>query len=158
MYRRAVFSIMAYNQEHQLSERWYLSDRALQSLAGGRKDFIKQYKETHAEEIEAHHRALSIRRALIESLGSHRFRILLLFPMSRRHSPGVVPLLLPINRRRAARCVCLVARLFFCYVVTYIFIKIVTVTLTVTAKHAIFDRREGNIITLCDNHSLLPHK
>jgi Telomere resolvase len=60
LYRRAVFSVMDYNQEHPLLERWYLSDRAIQNLAGGRKDFIKQYKDTHAEEIEAHHRALSI--------------------------------------------------------------------------------------------------
>jgi uncharacterized protein (DUF1778 family) len=80
LYRRAVFSIMAYNQEHQLSERWYLSDRALQSLAGGRKDFIKQYKETHAEEIEAHHRALSIQEGFNRKPGKPQIQDLIAIP------------------------------------------------------------------------------
>jgi hypothetical protein len=60
LYRRAVYSVMTYNEAHTLTERWYLSDRAIQSLAGGKKEFIKLYKEAHAEEIADHHRALSI--------------------------------------------------------------------------------------------------
>jgi uncharacterized protein (DUF1778 family) len=60
LYRRAVYSVMKFNQEHSLRERWFLSDRAIQSLVGGRKEFIKLYKEAHAEEIEAHHREFSI--------------------------------------------------------------------------------------------------
>jgi hypothetical protein len=95
LYRRAVFSIMAYNQEHQLSERWYLSDRALQSLAGGRKDFIKQYKETHAEEIEAHHRALSIQEGFNRKPGKPQIQDLIAipnepeaFPWGRSSSPS----------------------------------------------------------------------
>jgi uncharacterized protein (DUF1778 family) len=80
LYRRAVFSIMQYNQDHQLYERWYLSDRALQSLAGGRKDFIKQYKETHAEEIEAHHHALSIQEGFNRKPGKLQIENLITIP------------------------------------------------------------------------------
>lgn len=80
LYRRAVFRIMQYNQEHQLSERWYLSDRAIQSLAGGRKDFIKQYKDAHAEEIEAHHRALSIQEGFNRKPGKPQIQDLITIP------------------------------------------------------------------------------
>jgi hypothetical protein len=80
LYRRAVFCVMQYNQTHALAERWYLSDRAIQSLAGGRKDFIKQYKEAHAEEIEEHHRALSIQEGFNRKPGKPQIQDLITIP------------------------------------------------------------------------------
>jgi hypothetical protein len=80
LYRRAVFCVMQYNQTHALAERWYLSDRAIQSLAGGRKDFIKQYKEAHAEEIEEHHRALSIQEGFNRKPGKPQIQDIISIP------------------------------------------------------------------------------
>jgi Telomere resolvase len=80
LYRRAVFSVMRYNQEHSLLERWYLSDRAIQSLAGGRKDFIKQYKDAHAEEIEAHHRELAIQEGFNRKPGKPQIQEIITIP------------------------------------------------------------------------------
>src|SRR5262249_2892484 len=70
LYRRVVYSIMTYNREHSLRERWHLSDRAIQALAGGRKEFIKLYKEARTEEIEAHHRELSIQEGFNRKPGN----------------------------------------------------------------------------------------
>ncbi len=70
LYRRAVFAIMMYNREHPLPERWFISDRVIQYVAGGRKEFIKQYKEAHADEIEAHHREMGLRESFNRKPGS----------------------------------------------------------------------------------------
>lgn len=80
LYRRAVFSVMQYNHEHPLSERWYLSDRAIQSLAGGRKEFIKQYKDAHAEEIDNHHRELSIQEGFNRKPGKPQIQEIISIP------------------------------------------------------------------------------
>ena len=80
LYRRAVYSVMQYNREHSLRERWYLSDRAIQALAGGRKEFIKLYKEAHAEEIEAHHREFSIQEGFNRKPGNPQIQDVVTIP------------------------------------------------------------------------------
>ena len=80
LYHRAAYAVMKYNQEHTLRERWYLSDRAFQALAGGRKDFIKLYKEAHAEEIEAHHRELDIQEGFNRKPGNPQIQDVIKIP------------------------------------------------------------------------------
>lgn len=53
--RRAVYTVMHWNETHGELERWYLNIATLQHLVGGRKPMIKAHLEVHAEEIEAHH-------------------------------------------------------------------------------------------------------
>src|SRR5579859_270102 len=81
LYRRAVYAVMLYNREHSLRERWFLSDRAIQALAGGRKEFIKLYKEAHAEEIEAHHRELSIQEGFNRKPGNPQIQDVVTIPV-----------------------------------------------------------------------------
>jgi len=80
LYRRTVYAVMQYNREHSLRDRWFLSDRAIQALAGGRKEFIKLYKETHAEEIEAHHRELSIQEGFNRKPGNPQIQDVVKIP------------------------------------------------------------------------------
>lgn len=80
LYRRAVYAVMLYNREHSLRERWFLSDRAIQALAGGRKEFIKLYKEAHHEEIEAHHRELSIQEGFNRKPGNPQIQDVVTIP------------------------------------------------------------------------------
>lgn len=80
LYRRASYAIMTYNQGHSLRERWYLSDRAFQGLVGGRKDFIKLYKEAHAEEIDAHHRELDIQEGFNRKPGNPQIQDVISIP------------------------------------------------------------------------------
>jgi Telomere resolvase ResT/TelK catalytic domain len=80
LYRRAVYTLMKYNQEHLPQDRWYLSDRAIQSVAGGRKEFIKLYKEAHAEEIEAHHRELSLHESFNRKPGHPPIQEVVIIP------------------------------------------------------------------------------
>jgi Spy/CpxP family protein refolding chaperone len=87
LYRRAVYAVMKYNQEHSLRERWYLSDRALQGLAGGRKDFIKLYKEAHAEEIETHHRDLDIQEGFNRKPGNPQIQDIIQLPKNATDFP-----------------------------------------------------------------------
>jgi hypothetical protein len=53
--RRAVYTVMRWNETHGELERWYLNIAALQNLVGGRKPMIKAYLQAHHQEIEAHH-------------------------------------------------------------------------------------------------------
>ncbi len=80
LYRRAVYSVMTYNREHSLRERWFLSDRAIQALAGGRKEFIKLYKEAHHEEIEAHHREFSVQEGFNRKPGNPQIQDVVAIP------------------------------------------------------------------------------
>ena len=80
LYRRAVYAVMLYNREHSLRERWFLSDRAIQALAGGRKEFIKLYKEAYAEEIEAHHREFSIQEGFNRKPGNPQIQNVVTIP------------------------------------------------------------------------------
>ncbi|GCE50909.1 telomere resolvase [Thermosporothrix hazakensis] len=60
-FRRAVWTLMRWNEQHRPLERWYITTLSIQKLVGGRKDAIKTYLDAHREEIEAHHRELDIR-------------------------------------------------------------------------------------------------
>ena len=80
LYRRAVYAVILYNREHSLRERWFLSDRAIQALAGGRKEFIKLYKEAHTEEIEAHHREFSIQEGFNRKPGNPQIQDVVTIP------------------------------------------------------------------------------
>ena len=80
LYRRAVYAVMLYNQQHSLRERWFLSDRAIQALAGGRKEFIKLYKEARAEDIEAHHREFSIQEGFNRKPGNPQIQDVVTIP------------------------------------------------------------------------------
>ena len=80
LYRRAVYSVMKYNQFHELGERWYLSERAIQSLVGGRKEFIKQYREAHTEEFEAHHREFGIQEGFNRKPGKPQIQVVVNIP------------------------------------------------------------------------------
>jgi hypothetical protein len=54
--RRAVYTVMHWNETHGELERWYLNIATLQNLVGGRKPMIKAHLEAHREEIEEHHK------------------------------------------------------------------------------------------------------
>jgi hypothetical protein len=60
-FRRAVWAIMHWNEEHDLLARWYVSTLAIQNLVGGDKALINAYLEAHAEEIEEHHQQCEIK-------------------------------------------------------------------------------------------------
>jgi hypothetical protein len=61
-FRRAVWTIMQWNETHSLLERWYLATLAIQELVGGDKKLINAYLDAHAEEeIEAHHQQWEIK-------------------------------------------------------------------------------------------------
>jgi uncharacterized protein (DUF1778 family) len=53
--RRAVYTVMQWNETHGELERWYLNIATLQNLVGGRKPMIKAHLEAHRAEIEEHH-------------------------------------------------------------------------------------------------------
>jgi hypothetical protein len=53
--RRAVYTVMQWNETHAELERWYLNIATLQNLVGGRKPMIKAHLEAHRAEIEEHH-------------------------------------------------------------------------------------------------------
>jgi hypothetical protein len=53
--RRAVYTVMQWNEMHGELERWYLNIATLQNLVGGRKPMIKAHLEAHRAEIEEHH-------------------------------------------------------------------------------------------------------
>jgi hypothetical protein len=53
--RRAVYTVMHWNETHGELERWYLNIATLQNLVGGRKPMIKAHLQAHREEIEEHH-------------------------------------------------------------------------------------------------------
>jgi len=59
-YRRAVHPLMQWNETHGSLEQWSITTLTIQKLVGGRKDAIKAYLKAHREEIEEHHRRLSI--------------------------------------------------------------------------------------------------
>jgi hypothetical protein len=63
-YRRAVYTLMQWNETHGPLDRWYITTLALQKLVGGRKEAINAYLDAHHEEIEAHHRKLEINPSL----------------------------------------------------------------------------------------------
>lgn len=60
-YRRAVYTLMQWNEAHRPLERWYITTLAIQKLVGGRKEAINAYVETHQDDIKAHHEALEIK-------------------------------------------------------------------------------------------------
>jgi Telomere resolvase len=60
-YRRAVYTLMQWNETHRALERWYVTTLAIQKLVGGRKEAINAYLETHQDEIKAHHETLEIK-------------------------------------------------------------------------------------------------
>ncbi|GHO64444.1 hypothetical protein KSC_033360 [Ktedonobacter sp. SOSP1-52] len=60
-YRRAVHTLMQWNETRRPLERWYITTLAIQKLVGGRKEAINAYLETHADEIKAHHDRLGIK-------------------------------------------------------------------------------------------------
>lgn len=60
-YRRAVYTLMQWNETHRPLERWYITPLAIQKLVGGRKEAINAYLETHEDEIKAHHERLEIK-------------------------------------------------------------------------------------------------
>lgn len=80
LYRRAVYTLMQYNREHALQDRWFISDRAIQYVAGGRKEFIKQYKEAHADEIDAHHREMGLRESFNRKPGHPPIQEVVIIP------------------------------------------------------------------------------
>lgn len=51
-YRRAVHTLMQWNETRRPLERWYITTLAIQKLVGGRKEAINAYLETHEEEIK----------------------------------------------------------------------------------------------------------
>ncbi len=53
--RRAVYTVMQWNETHAELERWYINIATLQNLVGGRKPMIKAHLEAHRAEIEEHH-------------------------------------------------------------------------------------------------------
>jgi len=80
LYRRAVYTLMAYNREHPLQDRWFISDRAIQYVAGGRKEFIKQYKEAHVDEIDAHHHEMGLRESFNRKPGHPPIQEVVIIP------------------------------------------------------------------------------
>jgi hypothetical protein len=60
-YRRAVYTLMQWNETHCTDERWSVTTLSIQKLVGGRKDAIKAYLKAHHEEVEEHHRRFSIK-------------------------------------------------------------------------------------------------
>ena len=79
-FRRAVYTVMEYNRTHQLSERWFLSDLAIQNLVGGSKESIKAYKAAHAEEIAVHHREFGIEPGFNRKPGNPRIQEVIQVP------------------------------------------------------------------------------
>jgi len=79
-FRRAIYCVMKYNQEHSLADRWYLTDLAIQNLVGGRKESIKAYKAARAEEIASHHRELDIRPSFNRKPGKVRIQDVIVIP------------------------------------------------------------------------------
>ena len=60
-YRRAVYTLMQWNEAHRPLEQWYITTLSIQKLVGGRKEAINAYLEAHRDEIEEHHRRLEIK-------------------------------------------------------------------------------------------------
>ncbi|GHO49248.1 hypothetical protein KSX_74110 [Ktedonospora formicarum] len=60
-YRRAVHTLMQWNETRRPLERWSMTTLAIQKLVGGRKEAINASLETHEEEIKAHHARLEIK-------------------------------------------------------------------------------------------------
>jgi hypothetical protein len=60
-YRRAVYTLMQWNEGHRPLEQWYITPLSIQKLVGGRKDAINAYLDAHRDEIEEHHRKLEIK-------------------------------------------------------------------------------------------------
>lgn len=60
-YRRAVYTLMQWNEAHRPLEQWYITTLSIQKLVGGRKEAINAYLDAHRDEIEAHHRKLDIK-------------------------------------------------------------------------------------------------
>lgn len=59
--RRAVAAIMAYNQAatHEL-DRWFIRQKEIKELVGGRGELISVYLQEHQDEITAHHQAFGL--------------------------------------------------------------------------------------------------
>jgi hypothetical protein len=60
-YRRAVWTLMQWNEAHRPLERWYITTLSIQKLVGGRKDAINAYVDAHQDEIREHHTRLEIK-------------------------------------------------------------------------------------------------
>ena len=60
-YRRAVYTLMQWNETHHPLEQWYITTLSIQKLVGGRKDAINAYLDAHRDEIEEHHTRLEIK-------------------------------------------------------------------------------------------------
>lgn len=60
-YRRAVYTLMQWNEEHAPQEQWYLTTLSMQKLVGGRKHAIAAYLDAHRDDIEEHHHKLDIK-------------------------------------------------------------------------------------------------
>ncbi|GHO87180.1 protelomerase family protein [Dictyobacter formicarum] len=60
-YRRAVYTLMQWNEAHRPLEQWYITTLSIQKLVGGRKEAINAYLDAHRDEIEEHHRKLDIK-------------------------------------------------------------------------------------------------
>jgi hypothetical protein len=60
-YRRAVHTLMQWNEEHRPLERWYITTLSIQKLVGGRKEAINAYLDAHQDEIRTHHEELEIK-------------------------------------------------------------------------------------------------
>ena len=60
-YRRAVYTLIQWNEAHRPLEQWYITTLSIQKLVGGRKEAINAYLDAHRDEIEEHHRNLEIK-------------------------------------------------------------------------------------------------
>ena len=60
-YRRAVHTLIQWNETHRPLERWYITALSIQKLVGGRKDAINAYLDAHQDEIKTHHETLEIK-------------------------------------------------------------------------------------------------
>ena len=60
-YRRAVYTLMQWNEAHRPLEQWYITTLSIQKLVGGRKEAIHAYLDAHRDEIEEHHQKWEIK-------------------------------------------------------------------------------------------------
>ncbi|GHO82727.1 hypothetical protein KSZ_07330 [Dictyobacter formicarum] len=60
-YRRAVYTLIQWNEAHRPLEQWYITTLSIQKLVGGRKEAINAYLDAHRDEIEEHHRKWEIK-------------------------------------------------------------------------------------------------
>src|ERR1700674_3308674 len=51
--RRAVVALAAYNEQAVVAERWYITPRTVQQLAGARYPIVEEYFKEHQAEIDA---------------------------------------------------------------------------------------------------------